>query len=583
MHNWNLDILYTSFNNEEFKNDFNYLIEKKSYFKNFFNQNNINLLEKFLEEYSEYFSKFLKIYYFCELKLSTNVNDSDAMEYLEKIENFNTNITEIEVNLKKYLKNLDNLDDIINSRNYLKEFKFYLSEQKQLSKHLLSDNEELLLEKMKNTGSKYWTKLQENLTANLLVNIEINGKQKQLPLSSIRNLAYDKDSTIRKKAYFAEIESYKNIESPVSFALNAIKGEAILEAKMRGYNSLLEKTLIQSRVSKSTLNIMFETIQENLKYFEKYLLKKAKILGHQNSLPFYDLFAPIGNIDKKYTIEEAKDFIITNFNKFSSSLSNYAKKAFDNNWVDFLPAQGKRGGAFCLNIHSEKESRIMLNFSGSFNDVSTLAHELGHGYHGEAIKNQHLFNSNYTMPIAETASIFCETIVKNAILKNASDDEKLFILEQDLTHNTQIIVDIYSRFLFEDSFIKEREKGSLSLEKINNLMLEAQKKAYGKGLDKNYLHKYMWICKPHYYSAEVNYYNFPYTFGLLFAKGLYKLYLEDKNKFIKKYDILLSITGKNNIEDIMNSINIDITKKEFWQGALDIIINDIEKFNSIIK
>lgn len=581
MYNWNLDVLYTSFNSDDFKNDLSYLNEKKDYFKNFFTQNIESLLENFLKEYSIYFSKFLKIYYFCELKLSTNVNDSDAMEYLEKIENFNADITEIEVNLKKYLKNLDNLDELINSNEYLKEFEFYLTEQKELSKYLLSDNEEILLEKMKNTGSKYWTKLQENLTANLLIDIELNGEKKKLPLSSVRNLAYDKDSNTRKTAYFAEIKSYKNIESSVSFALNAIKGEALLESNMRGYSSLLEKTLIQSRVSKSTLDIMFETIQENLEYFEKYLLKKAEILGHKNGLPFYDLFAPIGNINKKYSVEEAKEFIITNFNKFSSSLGNYAKKAFDNNWVDFLPKKGKRGGAFCLNIHSEKESRIMLNFSGSFNDVSTLAHELGHGYHGEAIKNEHLFNSEYTMPIAETASIFCETIVKNAILETASDDEKLFILEQDLTHNTQIIVDIYSRFLFEDNFIKERERGSLSLEKINNLMLDAQKKAYGKGLDENYLHKYMWICKPHYYSAEVNYYNFPYTFGLLFAKGLYSLYLKDKKDFIKKYDTLLSITGKNSIENIMKSLNIDITKKDFWQGAVNIIIEDIKKFNSL--
>ena len=219
-----------------------------------------------------------------------------------------------------------------------------------------------------------------------------------------------------------------------------------------------------------------------------------------------------------------------------------------------------------------------MNFGGSFSDVVTLAHELGHGFHGECLNNESTLNSYYPMPIAETASTFCETIIKRAALEKADKDEALAILEAEISDCTQVIVDIYSRFIFENNLFEKRKESALTVDEIKELMINAQKESYGDGLDQNYLHPYMWTWKPHYYDPEYNYYNFPYAFGLLFARGLYKKYMDCRDGFAEEYEKLLSITGKNDLEDITKVIGIDITKKDFWESSLKSIEEDIELF-----
>lgn len=155
---------------------------------------------------------------------------------------------------------------------------------------------------------------------------------------------------------------------------------------------------------------MQEACLEYMPLFRKYLKRKAKLLGHKNGLPFYDLFAPIGSSNTKFTIPEANEYILKNFKTFSEELYLMAKKAFTDGWIDYTPRQGKVGGAFCANIHSIKESRILANFTGVFGDIITLSHELGHAFHGESIFNESILNSNYTMPVAETASTFVKLL-----------------------------------------------------------------------------------------------------------------------------------------------------------------------------
>ena len=185
------------------------------------------------------------------------------------------------------------------------------------------------------------------------------------------------------------------------------------------------------------------------------------------------------------------------------------------------------------------------------------------------------------MPIAETASTFCETIAKNALLAKADDKTKLFILETDISDSAQIVVDILSRFLFEDKLFELRKDGPLTAEEMSDIMLWAQKETYGDGLDEKYLHKYMWVIKPHYYDADYNYYNFPYAFGLLFARGLYSVYKKRGASFPADYDKLLSVTGKNLLKDAAALFDIDITSKKFWANSIEEIKGDINKFISI--
>jgi pepF/M3 family oligoendopeptidase len=579
---WNLDKLYLSFEDENLKKDLNLLPSKLDDFLKWSNENlsaiNTENLEKFLKKKIEVSTIFEKIYSFGQLSYTVNVKDNNAKKLIESCEKLFVKFTELDVIFTESLKNCEKLQNIIDNSEFLKEHSFILNEIKESSKYTLSKKEELAIERIKNTGSRTWAKLQDTLTATLMIEVEVDGKQETLPLSSIRNLAYDNSQTNRKNAYFAELNAYKKIEEPISFALNSIKGEALEETEMRGYESILQRTLLDSRLKKETLEAMLEAMKDSLPIFEKFLLKKSQILGHKNGLPFYDLFAPVGNANMTFTEEDSIKFIIENFSSFSHNLGNFAEKAFAENWVDFSPKEGKVGGAFCQNLQSIGESRVLTNFTGSFSDVSTLAHELGHAYHGYALNNESYLNTNYSMPIAETASIFCETIVKNAILKTASKEEKLFILEQDISDSLQVIVDIYSRYLFESEVIEKRKNASLDVENFKEIMLNSQKTAYLNGLDHEFLHPYMWVCKGHYYEASLNFYNFPYAFGLLFSKGLYALYLEQGNSFIEKYDKLLSITGKNNIEDVVASIGIDITNKEFWKNSLKLIENSIEEF-----
>jgi pepF/M3 family oligoendopeptidase len=336
-------------------------------------------------------------------------------------------------------------------------------------------------------------------------------------------------------------------------------------------------TLIDSRMERKTLDAMFAAMKDFLPVFRKYFRKKAEMLGHKNGLPFYDLFAPVGKTETSFTYDEAFELICRIFSGFSGKLGDFAKKAFERQWIDAEIREGKRGGAFCENLLPIGQSRIMANYSGTFNDVLTLAHELGHAYHGECLGGETPLNSHYTMPIAETASTFCETLICDAMIKSAPSAERLSILENDISGAAQVIVDIYSRFLFEDEVLRRRADGSLSVAELKEIMLDAQKMAYGDGLNPDFLHPYMWICKPHYYYSDSNYYNFPYAYGQLFSKGLYAAYLREGDAFVKKYDDLLGAAGKNSLEDIAKLADIDVTSKDFWVSSLKLyeeMIND---------
>ncbi|WP_315070526.1 M3 family oligoendopeptidase [uncultured Clostridium sp.] len=582
--NWSLKEIYTSFESHEFKDDLvrvDKLIEDINLWANNIVKDRKNLIEK-LEEYINKYALIKdlssKLGSFINFSLSVNTKDIDALKYSDILEKKLTNIVESSVKLERYISGIENIDEVINQSKLLKEHEFILKNVIEQSKYLLSEKEEAILANMKNTGSNAWLKLKDNLISNLQVEIEEDGEIKELPLTIVLNMAYDKDKEVRKKAYEAEINSYKKVEEGVAAALNAIKGEVLTVCNFRGYKSPLDKTLKESRLDGEALEAMLSVMRESLPMFRKYLRRKGEILGHKNGLPFYDLYAPVCEADMKFSYEEGTKFVEKNFRTFSDHLGDFAKKAISNNWIDVKPKEGKVGGAFCENLHFIGESRILLNYGENFGDVVTLAHELGHGFHGECLKGETTLNSDYPMPIAETASTFCETIIKKAAIKEAAKDEALAILETEISDCTQVIVDIYSRFLFEKSFFEARSESSLSVEKINELMLKAQKEAYGDGLDPNFLHPYMWTWKPHYYDAEYNYYNFPYAFGLLFAKGLYAEYLKRGEGFTKDYEQLLSITGKKKLSDVAKVMGIDISDKEFWENSLRIIEEDINKF-----
>src|SRR5690554_1152567 len=584
---WSLKELYASFEDEAFKDDLKTIKELASELDQWVSDE-LSSTEKASEK-CEYYIKanervsslITKTIAFSSLSSAADANDEQALYYLNYIRELANEFVKPEVAFQMFLKKIENLDQVIDSSAFLRHYRFHLLEVSKQAQYLLSEKEEMLISKMKMTGSTAWSNLQNKVSSTLMVDVDINDTIKSMPLPAVRNLAYHGDAKVRKSGYEAEMKAYPQIEDSSAAAINGIKGEVNTVSKWRGYTSPLEETLIKSRLDKESLDAMLQAMKEALPYFHKYYNHKASLLNHKQGLPFYDMFAPIKENSKTYTYEEAMTYVIKQFATFSDELAEFTQEAYDNQWLDVTPRPKKRGGAFCSNIHPIKQSRILSNFDGSFSNLTTLAHELGHGFHGHQLKDESILNSHYPMPLAETASIFCETIVVNAALKEGNDDEKIAILESSISDAGQVIVDIYSRYLFESALFAKREQGVVSVSELKELMMDAQKQAYGDGLDHQHLHPYMWLNKPHYYSASLSFYNFPYAFGLLFAKGLYARYLKQPEGFVKKYNELLKATGKNSIKDVAKMVDVDITKPDFFRDSLELIKKDIQEFISL--
>jgi len=583
---WNLDELYTAFDSPAYERDFARLKAAVVAFTAWANEalgdadNAEAKLLAYIDTTTE-LSRLSLMLHYASLVMSVDAANTEAIKQYDLLCTLWSDLTKPDVRFQKFVGALPDLDALLAASPRLAEHSFVLKEMQAKSGYMLADDVEDALAKMRITGSDAWENLRDTLTSTLMIEVCIKDEVKTEPLSVVRNMAYDADAETRENAYEAELAAYPRVDKSVAAALNSVKGEALTQVRLRGYSSPLQMSLVSARMEQKTLDAMLEAIRAFLPSLRRYFKKKAEMLGHENGLPFYDLFAPVGEADIRFTYEEAIDFIVNQFTSFSQHLGDYAKRAFENHWVDAEPREGKRGGAFCDNLHALGQSRFMANFSGSFSDVSTLAHELGHGFHGECLKHVSSLNSEYSMPIAETASTFCETIIANAAMQTASSAERIALLDNDIMEMTQVVVDIYSRFLFESSFFEARENGPLSVEEINALMLAAQKEAYGDGLDENVLHPYMWLCKPHYYSAGLNYYNFPYAYGMLFSKGLYAAYMQDRTGFPLKYEELLAATGCNTLEAIGDLAGINVREKAFWLSSLRQVEKTIDAFCAI--
>ncbi|WP_025725338.1 M3 family oligoendopeptidase [Acholeplasma granularum] len=578
--NWDLNDLYKGFD-ETFKNDLNKLDKLVKEMANHLSNkttDDITYIEKALKYDEEITILGRTIGSFASLSSATDVSNNEALGYLSKLSAIYRQLTKPNVIFSRYLTTI-NLDELAKSSKLINLYVYNLKKDQDNAKHLLTEQEEDLYAKLSELGSRSWTQVQTLATANLM--IEVDGKE--LTFSDVRNLAYDNDQNVRRTAYKKELEAYEKVDDFVALALTNIKREVNTINELKGYESALDKTLKQSNMRKETLDAMLSAMHDFRPNFANYLKAKANYLGHKDGLPWYDLFAPVGNLSKTYTYDEAKDLVFNAFTSYTPALGNFAKKAFDKNWIDVYPKKGKRGGAFCSNQPQIGQSRILLNFTGALDNVSTLAHELGHAYHGEMIKDNHPLHWSYSMPLAETASIFCEAIMNDYLLTQVNDKkERLSILEMGLQGDTQVIIDILSRFKFESKLLENANR-PISKHEMNTWMLEAQKESYLDGLDPKQLHPYMWLVKGHYYSAGLNFYNFPYAFGLLFGKGLYAQYLKDKESFIKNYDKLLKLTTQADAEDVALSMGIDITKKSFWMDSLSMIDLNIQEVIELLQ
>ena len=581
---WSLDVLYTGYDSPEFKADMKAVDEVVAEVNSFAAKlNELPVLEALrgaidLQEKSG--ELFFKLFEFCALKQSVNTKDAEAAAYMGQLMAKSSATTKANTIFEKFVASIDDLDAVIAKDEKLTDYAYMLRRIKDNSKYLLSEDCEEIMALYNISGGSAWGDLQSALTSS--VTADFRGEQ--LNLSAIRNKAYDPDPAVRKEAYEAELKCYDKIKEPVAAALNNIKLQVINECKLRGFESPLAQALHEAHMKKETLDALFAAMDEYMPMFRDYLKTKAKALGHENGLPWYDLFAPMGKNDKTYTTEEARDYLLNTFAIFDKDLHDMVERAFNESWIDFYPHEGKVGGAFCSGLKPYHQSRVLTNFDGSFSDIITLAHELGHAFHNLNIEDHRPLNNDYSMPVAETASTFNEHVVMDAAISSAKDPAvKLALIESQLMDTTQIIVDIYSRYLLESGVFANREESFMFPDTLCEMMLDAQRKAYGDGLDPEVMHPYMWLCKGHYYSSGLSFYNWPYAFGGLFARGLYARYLKEGPSFIPQYKALLHATPVMSVEDTAMTAGIDLTDKEFWRMSLESYRERVEEFKKLCR
>mgnify|MGYP000866974125 FL=1 len=563
--------IYPSYESTEFQNDFKKIDSLFAEFDKIKLEDNIDCVKSVIKKLEEINTTIFRLFTYIELNQAINTTD-------EKTTYYSNNLS---AKLSDYAKTFTIIDKFLGSitcditqDEYLKQYEFFFKNKKEALKHVLPEDIEEVIAKMKLSSSNAWEFMFNFLTSK--ASIEFRGEEKTL--SEIRNLAYSEDAQTRKEAFYSELKLYDSIKDSIAFSLNNIKQEVNTTSKMRGFESALAESLENSRLKRETLDALWSSIDDYLPHFRKYFKHKAKLLGYEGGLKFYDLFASIGESNRTFTVEEAQEFLLKHFATFSDDMVQMVKGAFDNNYVDYFPRKGKVGGAFCSNLPYIKQSRVMMNFDGSLSSVLTLAHELGHAYHGLHVENHLPLNWDYPMPVAETASIFNENLIMSAALNEASEEEKITLMESQISDCAQITVDIYSRFLFEKEVFDRKLDHFMMSEELEEIMRNAQEKTYGDGLDPETYHPFMWACKPHYYSASFSFYNYPYSFGGLFSRGLYAIYKENPEGFVEKYQELLHATTINTCEDVAKVMNIDLTKKDFWLKSLESIKEEIDEF-----
>jgi pepF/M3 family oligoendopeptidase len=487
---------------------------------------------------------------------------------------------------KILLQYSDQLPDFYERFSAMKKYRYILEEECRQTAHQMTSDEEDLASDLQRTGGDAWSRLHEQLISTM--KDTATGKT----FNGLRNDAFSADAVVRKQSWEKETALLKQNRIAFAASLNNIKGATVTLNRRRHWDTAVDRAVASSRMDKKTLGALIAAIEDSLPQWRTYFQAKALLLrktgatadtaGDKNDrgLSFYDLFAPLTAdkaSEKTWTFAETRDYIIEKFSSFSPEMGAFAKKAFDSGWIDAAVHPGKVGGAYCEDFPVQKESRILSNFTGTFSDVITLSHELGHAFHHDCIKDTDFLLTSYPMTLAETASTFAETIVKKDVITRSEGFEKIKQIELELQDVSQVLVDILCRYYFEQSVFEERSTGELGADDFCRLMKSAQEKSYGSGLNGN-RHEYMWAVKSHYYSPDLDFYNFPYAFGQLFAIALYNRYVKEGPAFAAVYKKLLADTGRMSCEDLCREAGFDITTKEFWENSIASFSGEIVTF-----
>jgi len=520
--------------------------------------------------------------------VTTDSFNTLATRRLSELEMTSVRFKQIEVLFRGWLGALaaagTDIEKLIAANETLKAHAFALRETVSESRYLMSESEEELAAQLSLSGASAWEKLQGTVTSQIVLPFERDGRVEELPITAIQNIRrYDPDESVRRRAFEAEIRAWESVREPLAASMNGIKGTVNTLNSRRGREDSLHRSIVQARLDRKALETMLTVMKESFPMFRRYFKAKARHLG-KDALAWWDVFAPLGEGGRQFSYPEAREYILSIFEGFNADLATFARHAFEKGWIDAEPRKGKRGGAFCMDVPLLEESRILCNFDGSQDQLFTMAHELGHAFHNECHKGLTMIQRSTPMTLAETASIFNETLVTETALRDAQDvQEELGILETFLISASQVIVDIYSRYLFEHEVFERRAEAELSADDFCEIMTRAQRETYGEGLDPAHQHAYMWAWKPHYYSEGLSYYNYPYAFGQLFGLGLYAIYQERGAEFFDQYRALLRETGQGTASELAGRFGIRLDTPDFWRSSMRVIEKRIDRYQELLQ
>ncbi|MEP7114184.1 MAG: M3 family oligoendopeptidase [Ilumatobacteraceae bacterium] len=444
--------------------------------------------------------------------------------------------------------------------------------------HQMSESEEGLYAELSTTGSTAWERLHSDVTSQLTEVVELPNGAQSMPMAAIRGLATDADPVIRQAAFEAELRAWPTVAVTCAAAMNAVKGEANIVNRRRGWDSPIEASLFANNITRATFDAMQSAVDAALPDLRRWMHAKARLHGRPGGLPWYDLIAPLPSAPSSISWTEGLEMVRDAFTSYSQPLGGLVDRAINEQWIDAAPREGKQGGAFCMPFVDDR-SLVFLNWSGSVDSAQTTAHELGHAYHNTQLAHRTALQRHMPMALAETASIFCETLVVEKGLQHLTGRDRLALLDVNLLGAVQTIVDIRSRVIFETEVFARRQRRTLGVSELNDMMLSAQADAYGDGLDQSTAHPYMWAVKPHYYGSH--FYNWPYTYGFLFGLGLFAKYREDAQRFQQSYDDVLSRAGMNTAEELGAVFGFDVSNEGFWTASLDVLRGQIDQYSAL--
>ncbi len=455
---------------------------------------------------------------------------------------------------------------------------FPLTERRTLALEKMSPALETLLNDLAVDGYHGWSELYDATVSLVEVPFqEENGDTTMLSAGQAQNKLNHPSKEVRDRTFVAWENTWEKHADYCAQALNHLGGFRLQTYKHRGWDSIHKEPLDINRMSSETLASMWSAIEANRSFLLDYFKKKAELLGIEK-LGWTDLDAPIGKAGEKLSFDDGAALIVDQFRRFGPKLADFAAMAFKDRWIEAEDRPGKRPGGFCTSFPLKKQSRIFMTYEGSMTNVSTLAHELGHGFHTHVMYDLPMLTQNYAMGVAETASTFAELIVSDATIRAAKDrDAKLALLDDKIQRSVAFLMNIHARFLFETRFYEERKKGTVSAERLNELMVAAQKEAHHDSLAS--YHPHFWASKLHFYITEVPFYNFPYTFGYLFSTGIYATAAGEGESFEDRYVSLLQDTGRMTVEELARKhLNVDLKKPEFWERSVALMKKDVEEF-----